>query len=212
MNILEADSVLVRFESRVVLNNLYIKVEQEKVVGLLGRNGCGKSTLLKVIFGSLEAEFKALRINGVWMKAGYLNSKVKMLPQIDMIPSDIRIGKAMDLFGVNVSKIKESMAHLLPLLDHRPSQLSGGDRRMIELLMVLYSKSDFILLDEPFTGLSPVMVDRIIEIMQDIKKDKGILITDHLYRMVIKCADRVYTFNNGSIREAIDYELKTLYS
>lgn len=212
MNVLEADSVLVKYDSRVVLNNVYIKAEQGKIVGLLGRNGCGKSTLLKAIFGSLEPEFKTVRINGDWTKAGYLNSKVKMLPQIDMIPDDIRVGKAMELFGVDISKITKSMAHLLPLLDHRPSQLSGGDRRVTELLMVLYSKSEFVLLDEPFTGLSPVMVDRIIEIMQDVKKEKGILITDHLYRMVIKCADKIYSFNNGSIKEAKDYELKTLYS
>lgn len=211
MNVLEADSVVVRYDSRTILDNVYIKIQQGEVVGLLGRNGCGKSTLLKSVFGAIVAEHKTIRINGEWTNAGYVRSKVKMLPQFDMVPNNIRMSQAMRLFGVDLSKVAGSMPHLLPLLDLRPGQLSGGDRRIAELLLVLYSKSDFCFLDEPFTGLSPVVVERVAGIISEVKKEKGILVTDHLYRVVAGCADRIYSFKNGRLRESSAIDPKKLY-
>lgn len=200
-NILEADSIVVNYDERNILNNVYIRVAQGEIVGLLGRNGCGKSTLLNTIFGAIEATHKTIRINGVWTEYGHSQSRVMMLPQGDMIPGNIRLRQAMKLFGVEVSMIGDAMAGLVPFLDQVPSQLSGGERRAFELLLVLYSKSLFCLLDEPFTGLAPVVVERIIEIMQVVKKTKGILLTDHLHRSVTSCADRLYCFHPNGLGE-----------
>lgn len=202
-NILEADSVVASYDGRTVLNNVYIRVEQNEIVGLLGRNGCGKSTLLKSIFGILNPEHKTVRINGQWLRSGYMRSKITMLPQFDMIPGNIRLSQAMKLFNVDKSVIDQAIPELVPLLDHLPPQLSGGERRIFELVLVLYSKSQFCLLDEPFTGLSPVMVERLIEVMNDVKKTKGILITDHLHRSVTSCSDRLYCFDDGRLFEVI---------
>jgi len=210
-NILEADSIVVSYDDRIILHNVYIRVEQGEIVGLLGRNGCGKSTMLKAIFGAVAAEHKTVRINGTWMKDGYLKSRITMLPQFDMVPDNVRLRQAMRLLGVDVDLIKDTIPNVVLLLDHSPLQLSGGERRVFELLLVLYSGSQFCFLDEPFTGLSPVMVEKIIAIMQEVKKTKGILITDHLYRQVTSCADRIYSFRDGILRETKDRQLSSLY-
>jgi ABC-type multidrug transport system ATPase subunit len=201
-NVLEADSIVVYYGQRTVLNNVYIRVEQGEVVGLLGRNGCGKSTLLKSIFGVIEPSHKTIRINGVWMKSGHIGSRVTMLPQADMIPHNISLRKALQLFAVDEARIADSVPALISLLDHSPSQLSGGERRVFELMLILYSRSQFCLLDEPFTGLAPVMVEKMIGLMNEVKRTKGILVTDHLHRSVTSCSDRLYIFNEGRLDEA----------
>ncbi|MEI9921993.1 MAG: ATP-binding cassette domain-containing protein [Bacteroidota bacterium] len=196
-NILEADSIIVRYDERTVLSNAYIRCGQNEIVGLLGRNGSGKSTLLKTIFGIGAAEHKSIRVNGNWIANGYLDSNVTMLPQSDMGPSQITIGKAMQLFKIDLSRVKEAAPDKVAMLDQRPDQLSGGERRFLELLLVLFSKSKFSLLDEPFSGLSPVMIERALEIMKEVKKEKGLLLTDHMYRHVTACSDRIYCMYNA---------------
>lgn len=203
-NILEADSVMVDFDGRSVLQNIYIKCEQEEVVGLLGRNGCGKSTLLNCIFGSLVATHKSVRINGQWVHCGYLDGRISMLPQFGMVPSDIRVRTAIELFNIDVSLINMYAPKIIPLLDSKPASISGGERRLIELLLILFSRSQFCLLDEPFSGLSPVVIEQVIEIFGEVKKKKGILVTDHLHRYVTLCSDRFYIMINGSTRELSD--------
>jgi ABC-type multidrug transport system ATPase subunit len=200
-NILEADSVVVNFDGRSVVSNAYIRCHQNEIVGLLGRNGCGKSTLLNAIFGSLDPDHKTVRINGAWVPHGYEKSRVSFLPQSGMIPPNIRVIQAMDLFRVNQSKVREVAPQLIPLLDSRPGALSGGELKLAEIILVLFSESQFVLLDEPFSGLSPIAIEQVIDIMNVVKEDKGIIITDHLHRYVTSCSDRLYLMRNGSVVE-----------
>ena len=200
-NVLEADSIVVSYNNRLVLTSVYIRCQQGEIVGLLGRNGSGKSTLLKTIFGILQPDHKSVRINGMWIANGYSQSNVTLLPQFGMIPSNLRIVEAMRLFDIDVSRIKTFAPDKLLLIDRKPSQLSGGELRFVELLLILFSNSRFSLLDEPFSGLSPVMIERAIEIMNEVKKEKGLLITDHMYRYVTSCAERLYCMYNGSVVE-----------
>lgn len=179
-NTLEADSIIVSFGDRVVVSNAYVRCDQGEIVGLLGRNGSGKSTLLKAIFAKHNS-----------------TSNVTMLPQFDMIPSNMTIRTVMRLFDIDLSKVKAVAGDKLFLLDQRANELSGGERRFLELLMILFSKSRFSFLDEPFSGLAPIMTERAIEIMKEVKKEKGLLITDHMYKYVTDCADHLYCMYNG---------------
>lgn len=201
MNSLEIDSVLANYDGRTILQDIYLKCDQNEIVGLLGRNGCGKSTLLKIIFGSLQPEHKTLRINQQWVPQGYRNQKVTMLPQSGMIPPGISLQRALDLFQIKTDIIKTYAPQLITLLNHRPDQLSGGELRLIELLLILFCRSQFCLLDEPFSGMSPVTIEHVIEIMTDVKKTKGILITDHLHRYITSCSDRMYVMISGRIQQ-----------
>ncbi|MEJ0034318.1 MAG: ATP-binding cassette domain-containing protein [Bacteroidota bacterium] len=203
-NILEADSIIVSFDQRVVVSNAYIRCDQGEIVGLLGRNGSGKSTLLKAIFGIGASENKSIRVNGSWVANGYSASNVNMLPQFNMIPSNMTIRTAIRLFDIDMGKIKTVADDKLFLLDQRANELSGGELRFIELLIVLFSKSRFSFLDEPFSGLSPVMTERALEIMNDVKNEKGLLITDHMYKYVTECSDRLYCMYSGRTVEVND--------
>jgi ABC-type multidrug transport system ATPase subunit len=195
-DILEADSIEVRYGTNSVLSNVYIKCQQGEIVGLLGRNGCGKSTLLKVIFGALEPEYKSVRINGHPITQGYRQSRITMLPQTSLIPGNIQLREAIRLFKIEPSMIEESSPEIEKLLDSKPDQVSGGELRFIELLMIL--------LDEPFSGLSPVMIEKAISIMNRVREQKGLLITDHLHRYVTSCSDRYYCMTQGRVVEIHD--------
>jgi ABC-type multidrug transport system ATPase subunit len=198
-NVLEADSIVVNYRGVSLLSNVYVRCDQGQVVGLLGRNGCGKSTLLNVIFGSKEPEQKSIRINGQYINKGYEKSRITLLPQSALIPSNLRIREVLKLFGVKTSLLERTFPESLNYLDQNPGKFSGGELRFLELILILYSGSQFCLLDEPFSGLSPVMVERAIDLMNEVKQQKGILITDHLYRRVIACADRLYYLSNRSV-------------
>lgn len=198
-NTLEADSIMVNFGDRSLLSNVYIRCDQGHIVGLLGRNGCGKSTLLNVIFGSMEPEQKSVRINGQVLAKGYRDSRVKMLPQHGLIPSHLKVRQALKLFGLDVSILEESFPESMQYLDRRPGSFSGGELKFLELVLILYSKSQFCLLDEPFSGLSPLMIERVIQLLQEMKSKKGILLTDHLYRHVLACTDRLYCISSRGV-------------
>ena len=198
-NVLEADGIMMSFGANRILSGVYIRSEQGMITGLLGRNGSGKSTLLKMIFGSLHSEDKSVRINGVFTEAGYLGSTITFLPQGNLIPSDMKIIEAIRLFDIEVSVIDNAFPESRMFLDKKPDEFSGGELRFMELLLILYSRSKFCLLDEPFTGLAPAMIERAITILNEVKESKGILITDHLYRYVTKCADKLYCLVNGRI-------------
>src|SRR5699024_11277247 len=75
--------------------------------------------------------------------------------------------------------------------------LSGGQRRLIEVYMITKSQTDFVLLDEPFSHIMPLHVEKMIQILQEEKKEKGFLITDHMYRDIIKCSDWIYVLKDG---------------
>lgn len=192
VNVLEADSIIVNHGTTQFLRNVYLKCCQGKTVGLLGRNGSGKSTLLNVIFGSKYAEQKSVRINDEYISDGFKKSRIKLLPQTQLIPSNIRIRDAFKLFHVNMDVLERVFPEGILLLDQKPDICSGGERRFIELILTLYSASQFCLLDEPFSGLAPVLSERAVELIEEVKQDKGIVITDHQYRRVVNCADEIF--------------------
>jgi lipopolysaccharide export system ATP-binding protein len=210
-NILEADSIIVNYGTVTVLSNVYIKCEQGQIVGLLGRNGSGKSTLFNVIFGALEPDQKSVRINGEYVTKGYRYSRIRMLPQSGLIPSGMKIRDALKLFDLTPDIIKESQPEIADFLDETPGNFSGGELKFLELLMILHAKSEFCLLDEPFSGLSPVMIERAIAVMKKARERKGILVTDHLYRHVIDCSDRLYCMTSRRTIPVTDTEQLAFY-
>lgn len=205
-NILEADGIVLNFGLQKVLSNVYIKCEQGQIVGVLGRNGSGKSSLFKVMFGTLEAESKSVRINSEYIGAMAKSSEINFLPQDSFMPHNITVQKALSLYGIPKSIILEDYPDLENTFLKKPDQLSGGELRLIEMLLIIYSNSKFCLLDEPFSGLSPVTIERVKQTLRKITERKGVLITDHLYRHVTALADRMYIIINGRTREMVQFD------
>jgi ABC-type multidrug transport system ATPase subunit len=101
-NLLEIDSVQLRFGERTILNNIYLKSETGKVTGILGRNGCGKSCLLKLIFGEIQTNEKSVRINENVLYEDYRNpDDMRMLPQFNFLPKHIKVIQAFKYFDID---------------------------------------------------------------------------------------------------------------
>jgi ABC-type multidrug transport system ATPase subunit len=201
MNTLEFDSLYLEFGSQRILSGVHMVCRTGNIVGLLGRNGSGKSCLMKIVFGVLPAEFKSIRFNGTALTDNYLSRKlIGYLPQDDMIPSFITLKDAVNLFGVD-RHLEKIYPMWKDVRERRSGELSGGQKRLLEVLMILYAPHPFCILDEPFSGLAPVQIELLAEEMRRVKTSKGIIITDHLHRHVRAAADDLYVLANGQTRK-----------
>lgn len=199
--ILKTDSVQLEFDGRKILQDIYLDCKQREIVGLLGRNGCGKSSLLRITFGTLRPGFKHVSINGEYIAKGYHNTRIAYLPQHNYLPSGIKIENLAKNF---IDKtFWDEFTSLDIYRNHSKktvAQLSGGELRQLETLMIIYNKADFILLDEPFTHISPIQADLFKTIIKRCAQHKGFIITDHQYRNIIDISDRLVLISNGSTK------------
>lgn len=197
MQELYIDSVAHRYGKDYVLNNVYLTCTIGEIVGLLGRNGSGKSTLLKIIFGSIQPDYMHMRINGTQVKRAYLTSKLSYLPQHFFIPANLRVRQLVSLYTHKYRDELFVQDIIRENMDRVMADLSGGQRRLIEFMLVLYSDSDFVLLDEPFTQLAPIVIEEMQEQLIKFKMFKGIIFTDHYYQQILATASRIVLLHNG---------------
>lgn len=198
-HILEVDGIQKKYGERVILSDVYLKCETSQIIGLLGRNGSGKSTLLKIIFGIISAPNKCIRINSVSKNnESSLLSEVSYLSQEQFIPNHLTVKKAVTL-SVDKQKITffNKDEFIQSILDKRISHLSSGELRYLEIKIVLSNPSKFVLLDEPYNGLSPLMVDQVNEMILKNSAEKGIIITDHNYKNVINISSKIILIKDG---------------
>jgi ABC-type multidrug transport system ATPase subunit len=198
MNCLKVDSVQLEFDGRKILQSVYLNCMQGEVVGLLGRNGCGKSSLLKIIFGTLTPNYKYVSINNQFIHTGYLNNRVAYLPQHNYLPDGIKVEK---LARIIVDPVSWDEFTELPSYQKNYnktiSELSGGELRQLETMIIIHSKADFILLDEPFTHISPIQADEFKPVIRACAKRKGIIITDHQYYNILDVSDKIILLTDG---------------
>lgn len=203
MNKLHVDSVIKSFGSKQILTDIFISLKKGEIIGLVGRNGTGKSTLLKIIFGSLSAESKFIKVENRLSKGLFGNRKlIKYLPQTNFLPSHIKVKTIIELLcdPRNASFLK---GHDLikPMAGNTSKRLSGGERRLLEVLLIVFSDSPYVLLDEPFNGIAPIYKEIIKEMIQNQSENKGFILTDHDYRSVLEIATRLFMLHDGGLRE-----------
>ena len=196
-SVLEFDSIELEFGYRKILSSVAMSCVTGEIVGLLGRNGSGKSCLMKIVFGYMNCEFKSVRINKQPISQGGLNKMIGYLPQENLIPSHIKIGDVIETFEIDRLKIFDLIPFAKDWLNLKPDQCSGGSLRLLESLLILLSKKPFCILDEPFSGVMPIHIETLKEVILKEKETKGIIISDHLYRHVKSIANRTYVLANG---------------
>ncbi|MFD1064012.1 ATP-binding cassette domain-containing protein [Winogradskyella litorisediminis] len=197
--IFEIDNVELYFKSKKILNGIYLKAETGKVTGILGRNGCGKSSLLDIAFGNLKPKYKLVRIDKKpILKPLYLAKNVMYLPQYDFVPRNLKIGKLFKLFKIDWINFSDKYKNFSAYKNHKFGKLSGGERRFIETYLVLKCDKDLVFLDEPFNGISPILIDDVKALINEVKNKKIIILTDHKYKDVIEITDELYLLNNDS--------------
>ena len=209
-NLLEADSIILDFGNRRILSDIYLKCETGKITGLLGRNGCGKTSLMNIIYGNLNPNSSSIRFdNQVVYNAHRSPDLLLYLPQFHFIPKDLTLKRIFLDFNLDFSELQACFPNFKSKYLSNIGQLSGGLRRLVEIFVVLKTPSKFALLDEPFSHISPVMIEDIKSIMRDTKVQKGLLITDHMYRDIIDISDQLYVLKDGKThltRERSDIE------
>jgi ABC-type multidrug transport system ATPase subunit len=198
MNKLEFDSITLQFGFHQVLSSVHVACETGQVVGLLGRNGAGKSCLMRIVFGSMRSENKSVRWNGKHLSGNHMNKQIiGYLPQSDLLPDFITFEQALSIYEIESETIAQVFPDARNFLKRRAYEVSGGQRRFFEVLLILFARHPFCFLDEPFSGLMPIHVERLVEIIQEMKQRKGILISDHLHRQVRGLSDKLYVLANG---------------
>ena len=202
------------FGNKQVVKDVSLSIKKGEIVGLLGPNGAGKTTIFYIVVGLLKPDTGSIILDKI--NISDLPIYLRGQKGISYLPQEPSIFRGMNVEDNLMSIIeiieKDKSKHSIILenllnefdIDHvRKSKsivLSGGERRRLEIARTLASKPDYLLLDEPLTGIDPVSIDEIKIIIQKLKnKNIGILITDHNVRETLKIVDKVYIVNEGTI-------------
>jgi len=213
-HILEAISLSKTIKKTKIIHDISLKVTSSQIVGLLGPNGAGKSTSFYMICGITDVTSGKVYLDGEDITDLPLSARAKLgigyLPQESSIFKDLTVeenlliaGKAMKL---DIRLTYERMEDLLNLFNIEPIrkrygiQLSGGERRRVEIARALVAQPKFLLLDEPFAGVDPISVEEIQQIIKQlIELNMGVLITDHNVRETLGICDIAFVMRNGEM-------------
>jgi ABC-type multidrug transport system ATPase subunit len=202
-NLLEVDSVMIAFDNRNILNGCYFKCETGDIIGLLGRNGCGKSSLLKIVFGTLSTYNKFIRINQKVYDQPYKHRNlIAYLPQHDFLPKNLSIKKIINIY-IDSNFKREVISNdnrLKYHLNKKITELSGGELRYLEILLLVNLNVKFILLDEPFSKVEPLYKEVIINLIKEYSSTIGFVITDHDYSNIIATSSHIILINNAACK------------
>jgi lipopolysaccharide export system ATP-binding protein len=215
MQKLSTDEIGKSYKGRQVVRGVNLEVSQGEVVGLLGPNGAGKTTSFYMIVGLVAPDFGRVLADGkdITRVPMYLRARqygISYLPQEPSVFRKLTVEENM-LAVLEVQSISPEMrrARTQKLIDQlnlghirktRGYALSGGERRRVEIARCLCIQPSFILLDEPFSGIDPIAVLDLQDIIYDLKASGiGVLITDHNVRETLSVTDRAYIINEGRI-------------
>lgn len=191
-----------RFKKTTLLNNLELNLNTGEITGLLGRNGCGKSSLMNVIFGKYKADCIAHFEGKPIQLRNHLNHElVAYLPQDPFMVGSGTVVDAVQMWYPNPEDQDKILYEpLIHKVHHvKVKALSIGERRFLEFLLVIHTQRPFILLDEPFSMLAPLQIERVKEIIKVIKPNKGILMSDHYYTNVLQMANSSFVLKNSKL-------------
>ncbi len=201
-NSLEIDSVIKSYSELKILTDIYLKCETGDIIGMLGRNGSGKSTLLKIIFGSITSLNKSIRVNGkVYDRPFKTTGLIGYLPQHPFLLPHLSIYETVKLY-LDADQVNPFLTD--PVIGYlqksKINSLSGGEQRYLEIKLILHTPNKFILLDEPFNGVAPVVVEKLKIMITEQSKTKGIILTDHDYNNVMDVATRYCLVRDGTVK------------
>jgi len=211
---LEARGLQKSFWQRKVVDNVNLVINPGEVIGLLGPNGAGKTTTFYMVVGLLAPDRGRILLDGADITAlpmyrrsrrgiGYLPQESSVFRKLTVEENLLAILETLDL---TPREREERLVALLRelglegLAKQRAYTLSGGERRRLEITRALISSPSYLLLDEPFTGIDPIAIADIQEIISRLKqKGIGVLITDHNVRETLQITDRSYILYGGQI-------------
>ena len=206
MAILELHKAEKSFGDKEVLKNISFSCETGEILGVFGRNGSGKSTLLKMIFGTLKASNIKINLNHKNLNPSkiILQKNIAYLPQHSFLPINSKVRNVIPIYYQSQEEQDKIFydSQIALISSKKIKELSLGQLRYLQVLLIGNLKRDFILLDEPFSMIDPLYKEKISELLVGLKKEKGIIITDHYYNDVLNI-----TTKNILIKEGISISI-----
>ena len=211
---IESKNLVKRFKHRTVVDNVSLRVEKGEIVGLLGPNGAGKTTTFYMIVGIERPTFgdvflSDINISGLPMNKraelgiSYLTQEASIFRKLTVKENIMAILETTKLTKQEQQEKYRQLLnefHIEHVEGRKGTELSGGERRRVEIARCLALEPQFFLLDEPFAGVDPLAVADIQEIIEYLRqRGMGILITDHNVRETLQIVDRAYILNEGKI-------------
>lgn len=214
MHILAVKNISKVFKKKEAVSDISLKLKQGEVVGLLGPNGAGKTTTFKIITGDIRADGGSIFFNEIDITDFPMYKRARLgigyLPQEPSafrgLTTEENIIAVLELNHFTQEKIKERLDEVLNEFGMnsrktiKAKDLSGGERRRLEVMRAMSLHPFFMLLDEPFAGVDPITVYDLQQIIIKLKeKIVGVLITDHNVHETLEITDRAYIINQGKI-------------
>ncbi|MBM3267141.1 MAG: LPS export ABC transporter ATP-binding protein [Candidatus Sericytochromatia bacterium] len=211
---IKTDQLVKVYRGRKVVNEVSISVDRGEIVGLLGPNGAGKTTTFYMVVGLVRPAAGNVTLDGdniahlpMHLRArkgiGYLAQEPSVFRKLSVEQNLLAV---WELLGVPKKVQKQRLEELLDefhiqkIRKSKGFQLSGGERRRVEIARALATSPSFILLDEPFSGIDPLAIADIQKMLRHLRsRNLGLLITDHNVRDTLKIVDRAYIIDSGTI-------------
>lgn len=212
--LLETVKLAKEYRKRRVVNGVSIQVRAGEIVGLLGPNGAGKTTTFNMVVGLVRPDEGEVRFAGrsidrlamhqrARLGIGYLTQEPSVFRKLTVEQNLLAI---LETCRLSRAERRLRLRYLLdeldltPLAHSRAYQLSGGEKRRLEITRALITSPRLMLLDEPFSGIDPLAVYEVQKIVRRLKeRGLGILITDHNVRETLKLVDRAYIIHKGEV-------------
>jgi lipopolysaccharide export system ATP-binding protein len=214
MHLLEIKGLSKSYDGREVVKDVDMAVKRGEIVGLLGPNGAGKTTTFYMVVGIIPPNRGQIIFDNYDITSlpihkrahygiGYLSQEASIFRKLTVEENIMSILETLPIGRTERQRRLELLLEELNishLAKSRAYTLSGGERRRLEITRALVTNPSFILLDEPFSGIDPIVVNEAQEIIKELKeKGLGILLTDHNVRETLSITDRAYLIAEGKI-------------
>ena len=215
VSVLEARGLVKTYRRRRVVNDVALRLQQGEIVGLLGPNGAGKTTTFYMIVGLIQPQSGHIMLDGVditsmpmykrsRMGLGYLSQEPSIFRKLSVEDNIVAILETLPLSSEQRDRRLEAVLrelHIEHLRHSKAFQLSGGERRRLEITRALVTEPKFMMLDEPFAGVDPIAVHDIQTIVAGLRhRGIGVLISDHNVEQTLDIVDRAYIMFDGQVK------------
>lgn len=204
---LEAKEISKKFAEVKAVDKVSFSLQKGKILGLLGKNGAGKSTIFRIILGILEADEGEILINGKRYSIKE-SRKIGFLPEEGSLSQELTVYEQLCFYGslkcMTNDEVLENLKKwlirfdIVEYMNRKIKELSKGNRQRIQFIVSILHDPDIVILDEPFSGLDPLGVEKFKEILLELKKEgKAIIFSSHRMEHVELFCDDILLIDKG---------------